>query len=155
MTALSADAPRSHRGKKELDVIPIATGEQIRIGSAVVFKTSTGRAKAASAATGQRTAGVAIGFIGPNGDGLGVTDGSEEVEVAYLDEREFAIATAIRTNAALGLDVNWADDNTVAGVAVGTAALRIAAGELVRFSTSDKSKGWVAVRRFRGVAIAI
>lgn len=152
--ALTQDIIRDSEGSAHKEVISIKTGEQLYVGSSVSKLTTTGRAVKGGGAT-RRTAGVALRFLGPNANGLGVADGSEEVEVAYLDEHEFDVATAIRTNAALGLNVFWSDDDAVAGVGVGTASLRVVAGELTRFSAPDKSKGFVAVRRFASTNIAV
>lgn len=153
--ALSRDALRPARGNGQLDRLPIATNSTIYVGSLVARRNTTGRALAATAATGRRIAGVAFDFEGPNANGVGNTAGTEYVRVKYLDEHLVTIRTAIRTNTALGLNVFVADDEVVAGVGVGTAALRVAVGELVRFEASNKSTGWVAVRRFATTNIAI
>lgn len=152
--ALTQDFIRTQEGNGHLEVLSIKTGEQLRVGSAVCRLNTTGRA-VAGAGTVRRTAGVALRFLGPNADGLGVADGTEEVEVGYLDEYEFPVRTAIRTNTSVGLNVFWSSDDAVGGTAVGTAGVQVNAGELVRFSASDKSKGFVAVRRFAPATIAV
>lgn len=155
--ALSRDTVRKARGNGQIDILPIATNSTIYIGSLVQRANASGRAAAAAAGTARKIAGVAVEFVGPNGVGTGVgnTSGTEYVRVKYLDEHLVAIKTAIRTNTSLGLNVFVADDETVGGTAVGTSATRVAVGELIRFEASNKSTGWVAVRRFATTNIAV
>ena len=161
--ALSADAIRNTRGagNRQVAEYVIGTGKTIYLGSLVALEESTGRAEAATAATGKRIAGVAVEFVanaGGSADGVGDAAGTESVRVAYGDEHEFTVAAAIRTNTSLGLNVFVSDDDTVAGTAVGTAGTRLAVGELVGWvdtDGSDKSLAYVAVRRFASTNIAV
>lgn len=153
--ALTNDAVRDVRGDGEFEEVSIATGSQLYINGLVTRKNTTARAVDATAATGHRILGLARSFSGPTGDGLGVTDGTEKVLVEYLSEAELSIATAIRTNTSLGLNVFVSDNETVGGTGVGTAGTRIAVGELISFTSTDKSTGYVALRRFAGTDIAV
>ena len=158
--ALSADAIINERalGNKQIDEAVIATGSQIYLGGLVNIRTTTGRALPASAATGRRFGGIAVEFVGPDADGLGDTAGTEKVRIAYGHEVELTVDTAIRTNTTLGLNLFVDADDKVAGTDVGTAGTRIAVGEAVAWSDedgSDKSKAWVALKRFAKTDIAV
>lgn len=152
--ALTQDVIRTSRGTGNKDVISIKTGEQLYVGSAVSKLLTTGRAVIGQGTT-RRTTGVALRFLGPNADGLGVADGTEEVEVGYDEEYEFDVLTAIRTNSHLGLNVFWSSDDKVGGTAVGTAGVQVNAGRLVAFTNSSKSKAFIAVTRFSSATIAV
>jgi hypothetical protein len=160
MAALTQDAIRRSRGKGYREVLAIATSGTVYVGSLLNRRNTTGRAVAATAATGRRILGVAKMLNsttnGPGaGTGVGVTGGGEEVEVEYGNEHLFAVKTAIRTNTSLGHNVFVADDNMVGGTAVGTAAARVVAGRLVAWEASDKSTAWVAVAVFGPTNIAV
>lgn len=156
MTALSRDLSRKTRdGARPLNRVAIATGSKIYRGSLVARRNTTGRAVAASAATGRRILGLAVGFEGPTGTGTGNTGGTEYVQVEAYMPVLVDIRTAIRTNTALGLNVFISDDNTVGGTAVGTSAARVVAGELIEFEASNKSTGWVFLRRNASTNIAV
>lgn len=152
--ALTQDTPRDASDPFVTRVIPIGTGAQLYIGSGVSQSTATGRLVAGQGAA-RRSRGVVVGFRGPNSDGLGVTDGSEEAEVAYLAETLLPVRTAIRTNAALGVNVFWSDDDAVGGTGVGTAGIRVPVGEFIAFEDDDKTTGWVALGRFASTNIGI
>lgn len=156
--ALTQDSIPNFRGPALADEMVIATGSQLYIGGLVAIDTTTGRAVPASAAADRRIAGYASFFKGPDQNGLGNTAGDERVVVKHQCELEVGVATAIRTSAALGLSVFVSDDETVGGTAVGTAGVQVAVGELVAFvdeTGSDKSRGYVAVRRFAADKIGI
>lgn len=158
--ALSKDTGRKSRGVGIQDTIAIGTGSTAYVGSLAVRRTTTGRALAGTAATGRRVLGVIkrldSDVNGPGaGSGVGNTAGTQKALIEYGNEHLFAIKTAIRTNTSLGLNVFVADDETVGGTAVGTAATRVNAGRLTRFEASDKSTGWVAVAEFGPVNIAV
>jgi hypothetical protein len=163
MTALSADKIRAQRGAQTEERAAIGTASTIYVGSLAFRRTTTGRIFAATAATGRRVAGVCVRLDGPNGpgtgSGVGNTSGTQYAVFAYGGEWEMTIKTAIRTNTSLGLNVFAADDDVVAGTAVGTAGKRIVVGELIAWSsttsTTDKSKGWVAIRSFATTNIAV
>lgn len=158
--ALSQDTIRARRGSGQQETVAIATGQTVVVGSLVIRSNASGRIRAGGAVAAHRVEGVVERLDSDAngkgaGTGVGNTSGTEKALIRYLDEHEMTIATAIRTNASLGLNVFISDDDTVAGTAVGTSAVRIPAGELVAFSADDKSKGWVAVRRFAPTNIAV
>lgn len=158
--ALSADKNRKARGAGQLTTVAIATSSTLYVGSLAARRNTTGRALAATAATGRRILGVVerldSDVNGPGaGSGVGNTGGTQKALIRYLDERSFTIKTAIRTNTSLGLNVFVGDDDSVGGTAVGTAATHCVVGELVEWDASDKSTGWVAIRRFAGTDIAV
>ncbi len=159
MTVLTQHDIANARGTPEFTVIPITTGNQIYIGGLVCqLIGATGRASAGTAATGRRFVGYAYSFPGPIGDGLGVTDGTETVRVAYLDELELTVETSLRTNTTLGLNVFVSDDQTVAGTGVGTAGTQLPVGELVAWvdeTGTSKATAWVAIRRFAQANIGV
>lgn len=160
MAALTQDVVRKSRGAGSREVVAIGTSSTLYVGSLLARRTTTGRAVAATAATGRRVLGVAkllnSTTAGPSaGSGVGDTSGTQEVEYEYGNEHLFTIKTAIRTNTSLGLNVFVADDQTVGGTAVGTSAARVNVGRLVAFEASDKSTGWVAVAVFGPVNIAV
>jgi hypothetical protein len=121
----------------------------------LVCRKNTGRFSAATAATGRRIAGVAVGFDGALATGLGVAGGTEYVKVRRNIPVLVNVKTAIRTTTSLGLAVFVSDDQTVGGTAVGTAAARVVAGPLLEFEASDKSTGWVLVGAIGYTAIAV
>lgn len=148
--ALSADKIRKTRGQPlGEERIAIKTSATLYVGSLVGRVESTGRAKAAAAATSERLAGLCVKLEGDSGVGTGVgdTSGTEYAIVQYGHEALVTIKTAVRTNTSLGLNLFIADDDQVGGTAVGTAATRNPAGELTAFEASDKSTGWIALRR--------
>lgn len=161
MTALTQDTLRRTRGGDFYqDTMTIGTGSTVYEGSQVNRINSTGRVVAATAATGRRYFGLVVRLDddtnGPGaGTGVGNTSGTQKALVRYGDEHLMTIATAIRTNTSLGLNVFVSDDATVAGTAVGSAGTRVAVGELVDWEASDKSTGWVASRRFAKTDIAV
>src|SRR5690606_8793733 len=158
--ALTQDKIRPSRGVGMQVQIPIATSSTVYLGSLAVTRNTTGRLLAGTAATGRRLAGVVVrkdsdASGNDGGSGVGVTSGTQKAMVEYGNEWLFTVKTAIRTNASLGLDVFIADDDSVGGTGVGTAATRIAAGRRVRFEAADKSTGWVAVGVFSKTNIAV
>ena len=84
-----------------------------------------------------------------------MASGTQKALFEYGAEYLFTIKTAIRTNTSLGLNVFVADDDSVGGTAVGTAAARVVVGRLTAFEASDKSTGWVAVGVFGPTNIAV
>jgi hypothetical protein len=157
MAALSQDKIVKTRevGPVTRQRIAIATSSKIYRGSLVNQMTTTGRAVAATVATNRRFAGLAVGFEGATGTGTGVTGGTEYVIVESGQLALVNVRTGIRTNAALHRSVFISDDNTVGGTAIGTAAVRSVVGELVEFEASNKSTGWVFLRKFAEANIAI
>jgi len=158
--ALTEDKNRKARGSGQKLKVAIATSSTVYVGSLVCRRNTTGRCLAATAATGRRILGVVERLDsdadGPgSGTGVGNTGGTQYAMIRYLDERSFTVATAIRTNTSLGLNVFVSDDDKVCGTAAGTAGKRVAVGELVAWDASDKSTGWVAIRRFATTNIAV
>lgn len=148
--ALSRDAIRKHRGEGIREEYSIETGATLYLGSLAMIRATTGRAVAATTAATQdnRVAGVVVGFSGNDRDGVGHTDGSEKAILEYGNEWLFTVETASRTSTALGLNLYAEDDDVVGGTAVGTHTALVVVGELVSFEASDKSTGWMAIRRF-------
>jgi hypothetical protein len=159
MAAQTQDVIRRSRGTASTERAAIATSSTVYVGSLLARRNTTGRALAATAATGRRVLGVAVQKVGAQGPGggtgVGVAGGTEYVKYEYGNEHLFTIKTAIRTNTSLGLNVFVIDDQTVGGTAAGTAAARVNAGRLVAFEASDKSTGWVAVAVFGPTNIAV
>jgi hypothetical protein len=160
MAALTQDVVRRSRGVGYREVLAIGTSATLFVGSLVARRNTTGRALAATAATGRRILGVAKVLNstanGPSaGTGVGDTNGTQEVEVEYGNEHLFTIKTALRTNTTLGLNLFVSDDNLAAGTAVGTAAARVVIGRLVAWEASDKSTGWISVGVFGPTNIAV
>lgn len=150
MTALSAAKIRSIRGTVlGEERVAIGTGATLYLGSLANQVTTTGRVVAAAAATSRRFAGLVVKLEGASGVGTGVgnTSGTEYAVIQYGMEALVSIRTAKRTNTSLNLNVFISDDDTVGGTAVGTSAVRVAAGELVAFEASNKSTGWLALKR--------
>ena len=148
--ALTQDVITTTRGLPDGEErIPIATGSQVYRGSLAGKVEASGRCKPAAALATERFAGLVVDLEGPDGvgTGLGNTAGTQYAVVQYGHEAKMTVATAIRTNTSLGLGVFIADDESVGGTAVGTAAARVIAGELTEFEASDKSTGWVRLRR--------
>ena len=135
MTALSANAIRKFRNVNGMKTASVQTGTAavIYAGALVSINTTTGRAVAATAATGRKILGVAM-EDGSSGD---------YVKVAY--HTEFLFATP--TKAYVGCNVAVSDDNTCVSMsAAGTTAVRVRVGELMQMETA--STGWVAIRHF-------
>lgn len=155
--ALSADKapPRQSRGRANRLRAAIATSQTVYIGSLLNFVTTTSRVRAAAAATSRKIAGVCTEFESDSGTatGIGNTSGTQYAWFEYGNEHLFTIKTAIRTHAAVGLNVFVSDDDTVGGTAVGTSAVRVVVGELVE--RSGTTQAWVAVHRFAAANIAI
>ncbi len=159
--ALSADKLRNRRGNGTMTKVVIGTGATIFVGSLAARVTSSARGIAASAATTRRVLGVVDNFTvngSVDADGVGDTAGTESMDVAYGYEYEFTVATAIRTNTSLGLRVFVADDDEVAGTAVGSAGVRVVAGTLVAWvdeTGTSKATGWVKMLGFTSTNIAV
>lgn len=160
--ALTQDVIREARGAGLRDEIAIGTSNKIYVGGLVAIRRTTGRAVTATAATGRKIGGVCVAFAGAysqatdnKGGATGNTGGTIRAVIEYGNEFEFDVATAIRTNTSIGLNVFIGADNQVAGTAVGTAGTRIKVGELVKFTNTAKSKAFVAVRRFAADNIAV
>lgn len=156
MAAATQDQITKARGTPRYESrIAIKTSSRIYRGTLVNRLNAGGRAVAATAATGRKCAGVAVGFEGTYATGLGVTGGTEYVNLEAGRLTLLNIKTAIRTTTSLGLNVFVADDTTVGGTAVGTSAARVVAGRLVEFEASDKSTGWVDVLTVGSTNIAV
>lgn len=160
MAALTQGKMRRKRGAGMRERLAIATSSTLYVGSLVCRKNSTGRAFAATAATGRRIAGVAVALHSTaNGDtagtGVGNASGTEEVEIEYGNEHLMTIKTALRTTTHLGLNFFVGDDDMVAGTAAGTAAARVTVGRLVAFEDANKTTGWVAVAVFGPTNIGV
>lgn len=160
--ALTQDDIRTRlkRGAAIRESFVIGTSNTIYLGSIANRRSTTGRVFDGTAATGRRIAGIVVrkdsttNGIGA-GTGVGNASGTEKVIVEYGAEFLMKIKTAIRTNTSLGLNVFVADNETVGGTAVGTAAARVNAGRLTAFEASDKSTGWVAIAVFGPTNIAV
>ncbi len=158
MTALTADKSRIKRNDGTRERLVIFTAAKLYLGSLANRLNAGGRAVAATAATGRKFAGVAVGFEGATQTGTGVTAATEFVVVEYGHHAQANVITAIRTNTSLGLNVFIADDDSVAGTAVGSAGTRVPAGELLSWvdeTGTSKATGWLAVRIFATVNIAV
>lgn len=158
--ALTRDTNRKARGTGIEETIAIGTAATLYIGSLAVRRTTTGRALAATAATGRRILGTVIRLDsdtnGPGaGSGVGNTAGTQKALVRYGHEARVTVATAIRTNTSLGLNVFIGDDDKVSGTAVGSAGTRVAAGRLMGWAETDKSAGWVALNVIGPTNIAV
>jgi hypothetical protein len=150
MTALAADKIRITRGlPTHEERTAIATGATLYVGSLANIVTTTGRARSAAAAASRRFAGLVVRLEGASGVGTGVgnTSGTEYAVIQAGHEALVNIITARRTNTSLRLSMFIADDDSVSGTAVGTAAVRVPAGELTAFEASNKSTGWLALGR--------
>jgi hypothetical protein len=154
--ALLADANRDSRGPALKGRVAITTAATVYVGSLLAFVTTSGRVRAATAATSRRVAGVCTGFYSStssSASGVGNTAGTQYAEFEYGNEWLFTIKTAIRTTACLAVNGFVADDDTIGGTAVGTALVQVPVGEIVERSGSTKA--WVAVRRFHKNNIGI
>ena len=150
MTAFSAAKIRPIRGTVlGEERVAIGTGATLYLGSLANQIITTGRVVAASAATARRFAGLVVKLEGGSGVGTGVgnTAGTEFAVIQYGCEALVSIRTARRTNTSLNVNLFISDDDTVGGTAVGTAAVRVAAGELTAFEASNKTTGWLALKR--------
>lgn len=160
MAALTQDRVTKPRGTYLVQDYTIGTSNTVYLGGIVHRKNVGGRVFAGTAATGRRIAGIVTRkdstTDGPGaGTGVGNASGTQKVQVAYDGEFLLNVKTAIRTNTSLGLVVFCADDQTVGGTAVGTAAARVSVGILRAFEASDKSTGWVKVGAILPVNIAV
>lgn len=162
MAALTSDKIRKSRGTPDArEKVAIATSATLYVGSMCSIDNATGRARAASITTAERCLGECIGVesdaSGFGASGVGDTSGTVYAHVKYGHESLVTVATAVRTNAAIGVDLFFRDDDSVGGTATGTSTglNQITAGHLTAFEASDKSTAWLAVRRFTGTAILI
>jgi len=157
--ALSADLIRSSRGRATRMRAPITTGQTVYIGSLLNEVTnvtgSPARVRAAAAATSRKIAGVCVAFEADDAlpTGVGNTGGTQYAVFEYGNEWLFNMKTALRTNAAIGLNGFVADDTTIGSTAVGTALVRVVVGEIVEKASSTQS--WIAVRRFATTNVAL
>ena len=149
--ALSADKvpQRQSRGRATRDRQAIATSQTVYIGGLLNFVTTTGRVRAGAAATSRKIAGVCVGFEADDATptGVGNTAGTQYAVIEYGNEWLFTVTTALRTYAAQGLNGFVSDDDKIGGTAVGTAAVRVVAGEISTAKASSTT-AWVAIRRF-------
>jgi hypothetical protein len=142
MAALSAPATRLTRNvanKKFHDYV-VGTSAKIYAGSLVAINTSTGRAVAASVATGRKALGLSEETV------TGNTDGTVRCRVVWNVEAKItAVATAL-TKAYIGSNVAVKTDNDVTTLSdAGTTALRVRVGELVSLTGTD---AWVSLRNY-------
>lgn len=151
--ALSADKTpqRPSRGRVDREREAIATGQTVYIGGLLNYVTTSGRVRAASAAASRKVAGVCVGFdaVNATATGIGNTAGTQYAFFEYGGEFEFTVTTALRTYAAQGLNGFVSDDDKIGGTAVGTAGVRVVAGEIADAKFSSTT-AWVAIRRFAG-----
>lgn len=160
MAAMTQDRVARKRGAAMSESYVVGTSNTTYVGSLVNRRNTTARVFTGTAATGRKIAGVVVRkdstTDGPGaGTGVGNASGTQKVLVEYGNEVLMGVKTAIRTNTSLGLNVFVADDQTVGGTAVGTAAARVKVGILRAFEASDKSTGWVAIAVFGPTDIAV
>jgi hypothetical protein len=154
--ALSADKIRNSRGRATRDRAAITTSATVYIGGLLNFVTTTGRVRAASAAASRKIAGVCVAFEATDlvASGIGNTAGTQFAVFEYGNEWEFTVTTALRTFAVQGLNGFVSDDDKIGGTAVGTAALRVVAGEIAD-AKDGSTTAWVAIRRFATTNVGI
>jgi len=135
----------------------IVTSATVHKGSILVRRITTGRVKAGGivTATNWRMFAVCVGFFSTangNNETAGVGDTSGTVFAKYVIPEQYLvdIATAIRTQAALGTQVILQDDQGVGGTATGTntGLNQIIAGNLWAFdenAATAKTFGWLQI----------
>ena len=171
MTAVTVDQLAITKGTPTQaieEIFPIKTAVTLYVGALANFVTATGRVRSAAAETGSglTCAGRVTEIINESGAvisaGTGNAGGTVKARIVWNDLMLLAVKTAIRTYTNLGKTVFVADNVTVGGTAVGTAAVRVQAGMLVSFATAagvndgaTKTYGWVKLRDCTGAIIAV
>jgi hypothetical protein len=173
MTAVTADQlaiTQASPAQAIEGIFPIKTSQTLYVGALANFVVATGRVKSAAAETtaGLMIAGRVTEIINESGAvisaGTGNTGGTVKARIVWNDLMLLNVKTAIRTFSNLGKTVFVADNVTVGGTAVGTAALRVQAGMLVAFATAGgqigsdltaKSYAYVKLRDCTGAIIAV
>jgi len=148
--ALTADKNTKTRGLPDGELrVAIATGETLYVGGHAGRVKATGRVKAAAALATEDYEGLVTAIEADSGTptGVGVAAGTQFAVIQFGQEALATIKTAIRTSTSVGRTLFVGDDDSAGGTAVGTATARRPMGELVAFEASDKSTGWVALRR--------
>lgn len=156
--ALSADKvpQRPSRGRAMKDRAAITTSATVYIGGLVSYVTTTQRVSAASAATNRKPAGVVVAFEADDAlpTGIGNAAGTQYAVFEYGNEWEFTVTTALRTTSVQGLNGFISDDDKIGGTAVGTAGVRVVAGEITDAKYTSTT-AWVAIRRFATTNVGI
>ena len=170
MAAVTVDQTAITRATADMieDVLPIKTSVTLYVGALCNFVTAPGRVRSAAAETGSglTCAGLVTEIINDSGAsisaGTGNTAGTVKARFTFKQEVLLNVKTAIRTFTNLGKTVFVADNVTVGGTAVGTAAVRVQAGELLAFAnaagqvgTTDKTMAYVKLRSGTGAIIAV
>jgi len=170
MTAVTVDQLAITKGTPTQaieEVFAIKTSVTLYVGALANFVTATGRVRSAAAETGSglAIAGRVTEIINDSGAiisaGTGNTAGTIKARVVWNDLMVLAVKTAIRTFTNVGKTVFVADNVTVGGTAVGTAATRVQAGMLADFCTASgvvdgtKTYAWVKLRDCTGALIAV
>lgn len=146
MTAATADRSTETLGTPQEETVAIKTAVEVFIGTLVNKVGATGRLNDGAATAAETFAGMVVGL--PDGSATGVAGGTVRARIAWGHRVSLNISTAIRTNTSLGKGVHVLDNQTVAGATTaGTAAKRLLCGTLISWDASDKSTGWVELRR--------
>ena len=144
MTALAAGTGRDTRNiaaKERYNKI-VETSAKVYQGALVSIDSTTGRAQAAAAATGQDDIVRGIAESTQTGD----TAGTVRVEIVSNIQAKFAVTASVVTQAKVGVNCYVKDDNTVTTATdAGTALVRVLVGELVE--KIDTNTWWVHVGR--------
>ncbi len=150
MAAVTADQVPTVRSLQNAtyDVKAIKTSITVYVGTLVSFST-IGRLVDGAATASTTFAGELVAIINDSGAivtaGTGNAGGTVKGLFRYNHEMLLGVKTSTRTYSNLGRTAHIADNVTVAGTSVGTAAVRIVAGTLTEFGTTTAT-GWVRLR---------
>ncbi len=146
MTAITAAKTRIQRnveGKCQAD-LAITTAVQVFPGYLLNYVLTTGRVRAATAATSRKFAGLCESTSTTTGTGS--TGGTQTAHVVWGIEVKLPCATALSV-AYLGANAAILDnDGVTTASAAGTAGVQVLAGEVTEKASTNFA--WVALRRF-------
>ncbi len=153
MAAVTADQVPFVRSLQNAtyDVKAIKTSVTVYVGTLVSFS-SIGRLIDGAATAATMFAGELVAILNDSGAivtaGTGNAGGTVLGLYRYGHEMRLAVKTSTRTYSNLGKSVHIADNVTVAGTSVGTAAVRIVAGALTEFAVTGAAPAtaWVRLR---------
>lgn len=170
MTAVTSDQlaiTKASDSQAIEEVYAIKTSVTVYVGTLCNLVVATGRVRTAAAETGDAilVAGRCTEIINDSGAvisaGTGNAGGTVKARIVWNDLMLLNVKTAIRTFSNVGKTVYVADNVTVGGTAVRTAATSIQAGMLTAFANSSgaidgtKTYAWIKLRDCTGAIIAV
>ena len=151
MAAVTADQIRQERALnlKVFETAAVVTGQTVYLGTLLCQAPGSARVRNGAATANYVCVGIAEELVNDSGSFLsaitGNTAGTVRVKYSWGQEALFTLITAARTYTNINKTALLKTNNELEGTAVGTAAVRIAVGQIVEFETAGTV--WVGIRR--------